>query len=124
MVSRAELCPARARGHSRLRRVSELLVLFFPTSLYFVIQRVLEPISLAGSLMGFMMQHLLGADVVLKGGLEHWSHSGHHKPLKPAGVQDAPSAPAEPDRAKREGRKVRGQVAGKAKGQDKKYKGV
>ena len=67
---------------------------------------------------------LLGAHTVLAGGGEHWSNGGHHEPSQPAGVQDTSLAPAEPNRAEREGRKVRGQVAGKAKQEDKKHKGI
>lgn len=124
MVGGAELRPARACGDGQLHRASEPLVLFFPTSLYFVILRVLGPVSLAGFLMGFTTQRLLGADVVLTGGQEHWSHNGHQKPLQPARMQDTPSSPEEPDGAERESRKVRGGVAGKAKGEDKKHKGI
>lgn len=74
--------------------------------------------------MGFTMRRLLRADVVPVVGREHWSTSDHHEPPQPAGAQVTPSAPAEPGGAEREGRKVRGQVAGKAKGEDKKHKGV
>lgn len=74
--------------------------------------------------MGFTMRRLLGADVVLMGGQEHWSENGHREPSQPDRAEDAPSAPAEPNGAKREGRKMRGQVTGKAKGEDKKHKGV
>lgn len=68
--------------------------------------------------MGFTMRCLLWAHTVLAGGWDHWSNGGHHEPLQPARAQNTSLAPAEPNGAEREGRKVRGQVAGKAKQED------
>lgn len=52
--------------------------------------------------------------------------SGARVPQRPlpafAACWGAPTAPAEPDGAKKEGRKMRGEVAGKAKGEDKSIK--